>query len=88
MSELTRSCGACDGTGRVPLPPSLLEMLILLKNRRQLTATDLRRLTKADVGVTAINNRLEELRRLGLVERERYTGPGRGKHGWLWSLSK
>lgn len=79
-TEPTRKCGACDGTGRVTLPVSLLEILSLLSNREALTATQLRRLTKADVGVTAINNRLEELRSLGLLTRKRFAG-----RGWKYS---
>ncbi len=83
-----RPCKVCGGTGRVDLPPSYEETLELLrigpKTSRQLFALDPKRFANQ----TAINNRLEELRRLGLVRREWFSDPGRGNHGWLYRIAK
>lgn len=78
-------CSACHGRGRVPLPPMLLETLELLK-RGPATAGELKRRTKSKLGVTAWNNRLADLYRMGHVSRTAFSKAGRGKHGWLYSL--
>lgn len=71
-------CETCHGTGREPLSELLTETLGML-GRRQATAVDLMidGMTK-----NAINNRLEHLRRLGFVQRQR-----RGKF-WVYSAAK
>jgi hypothetical protein len=59
-------CSRCEGTGRVPLVPSLDETLRALA-RGPRTPSELS--DALDVPGTAMNNRLEKLRALGLVTR-------------------
>ena len=67
------SCKACAGKGSVELPEHLVQMLAILRGGPPLSAPEvyLRTLDREAFGVTAINQRLEDLRGLGLVERER-----------------
>lgn len=76
-------CPTCHGEGRAPLWRTLQETLDLLRARGPLSATQLHEMWQVAHPfdrrrVTAINNRLEELRDLGFVERER---AGRG---WVY----
>ena len=70
-------CPRCDGSGRVVLNGLLATTLALVSFqsegvtvneawRRNLTAWP-----SSNIKITAINNRLEELRRLGLVDRKK-----------------
>ncbi len=66
-------CSRCSGTGRVDLPPELQATLTLLRQRGAMTPTQLHE-TMDFGGVTAANNRLETLRKLGFATRERIDG--------------
>lgn len=77
MKTPTIKCPECAGSGTVKLPELLAETLASL-GKRKFTAAEI----SGDfptITVNAINNRLESLRRLGFVQRER-----RGKF-WLYS---
>ena len=73
------ACPRCGGHGRVPLVPSLLSTLALVKKHGQLTSCDLFELAPDIRGSskTLANNRLEALRKLGWLRRE-------SKRGGLW----
>lgn len=68
-------CRACDGTGMVELSQELFDVYALLKLWGAATAAKLHmrlrtnRCATGRVGHTAVNNRLEDLRRLGFVKR-------------------
>ena len=74
ISTLTRACPRCRGAGKVPLSEHLLSVLRLLE-RKSGTAIELRERAGGDrrwaPTAKAFNNRLEELRGLGLVTREK-----------------
>lgn len=65
--KATIPCRHCEGSGKETLPEPLRQTLMKLGKKRA-TSEDLR-----EEGVTreAINNRLEQLRELGFVSRER-----------------
>ncbi|MFA6240399.1 MAG: hypothetical protein WC655_05700 [Candidatus Hydrogenedentales bacterium] len=66
------SCAACGGTGKVLLSGVLLEVFLDVQQHGQVCAQDVwGRMQKPNFEVTAVNNRLENLRRIGLVIRER-----------------
>ena len=75
------ACSACDGTGATTLVPSLFRVLKMLHKRGPSTATDLVRIEA--IAHTAMNNRLEKLRLLGLVTRNRVDG-----RSWEYSLAR
>jgi hypothetical protein len=80
----TIPCQACDGTGKTILSEPLQETLKALKEKGPISAADLFRAGldhsgSAKITVTALNNRLEELRHLNLASRARY---GRS---WLYT---
>jgi hypothetical protein len=65
-------CPKCNGSGHVDLYPDLLETLKLVRTLKLPTASAIKpRLTNQQMSVTAVNNRLEDLRKLGLVDRTR-----------------
>lgn len=84
----TMPCPACDGDGFVPLPPHLWRTLIALRREGPMTVAEVRERIpeRPPVGHTAINNRLEALRRTGLVTRRRLErGSGWGRiSGKTW----
>ena len=63
-------CSQCKGHGQVEAPDWMLDTLKALRKMRGATSPRLA-VHFPDLGVTSINNRLEELRRLGRVRRER-----------------
>lgn len=70
------TCPKC-GEGSVPLPESLQETLNEVRRTPGFTAQEM--LDRfPGIGVTAINNRLEDLRRIGLVRRQR------DSHSWRY----
>lgn len=75
-------CNKCQGTGRHALSDCLWETLQAVRRAKFATAIDLLRAMKWQGAVTALNNRLEDLRELGLLKRER-----RGKF-YFYSPSK
>ena len=74
ISTLTRPCRVCRGTGRIPVADHLLRVLSLLA-RKPGTAIELRERSGGDAKFAptakAFNGRLEELRALGMVTREK-----------------
>ena len=72
-------CSHCFGSGKVELPEHLLKVLEMVFKHRRVSAPEVLRMIGGRSGVTAMNNRLEDLRRLGLVIRER-TG-----NAWYYS---
>lgn len=67
-------CPKCSGTGRLRLQtefPQLDEIMDLLHAHGPLTAPEILPLVKRKVRPSAINNRLENLRRSGFVTREK-----------------
>lgn len=81
MKMPTVACAHCDGTGRVPLVPSLAMTLIRLRAMGPTRPGALAR--SLGTGSTAMNNRLEKLRALGLVTRERHP-----QRGWIYAPCK
>ena len=66
-------CSCCDGTGQVGLPAILLRVLELVQEGHR-SARDIYTVLKeegVDVKQTAINNRLEYLRQLGFLTRQK-----------------
>jgi ribosomal protein S25 len=85
----TIPCEVCKGSGRVPLPAALQEVLDAV-NQGLNTAPAIWSHTsdRANIGVTAINRRLERLTELGFVTRSKgpkrsniYTPTKRKHHG-------
>lgn len=78
MSGMQRTipCHHCQGKGIEPLPENLAETLSLIRGK---TTTEKLSAKLPGVKRTAQNNRLEKLRVLGLVKRER-----NGKE-WIYS---
>jgi hypothetical protein len=74
--DLRITCGHCDGEGSVPLPMHLAETLAIIRSKPSTVAEILRvrRSAGEPVGHTAINQRVEKLRQLGLAERRSFNG--------------
>lgn len=78
-------CSRCEGCGKVELPYELWQTLQLVARNRSVTAIEVHRLLRmGGSSTTAANNRLEDLRRLGLLER--FRGAGRCWHYQLASI--
>ncbi len=69
-------CDKCEGKGKVEMSPEMVATLAALKFSPGRTAAELLQILEHHVSVNAINNRLEDLRRMGFAERER--------HGKFW----
>lgn len=82
-SRTFTTCPECNGKGTVLLKDGQLLILAILRRRkRPMTAQDILVAGEiGDVGVTAMNNRLERLRDLDFVVRER-----RGR-AWAYSMA-
>lgn len=63
-------CGRCLGLGKVPIPDGLIDALTELRGGPR-TVADVWARISPTTARTAVNNRLEDLRRLGLVTRRR-----------------
>lgn len=74
-------CPKCDGDGRIPLTEALRAMLLELRRTPGFVAADFVDRFPG-VGVTAINNRLEDLRNAGYARRER------DGHSWRYYPTK
>jgi len=73
-------CHTCNGAGVEPLSADLTSALaILRRSKKPVTAGEI---PAVGVGATAINNRLNELQRLGLAERV-----GKDGRNILWSAT-
>lgn len=69
--QIEVACKNCGGSGKTAIDESLSETLELIPPKRGATAIELsERLPR--VKATAFNNRLERLRALGLLRRERH----------------
>lgn len=67
-------CNKCGGCGRVPLSPELKETLKALRADKDWTVAEVFSVLNfpgRKFSITAINNRLEDLRKLGLATRKR-----------------
>lgn len=65
-------CAACNGTGKQRLPEVLERTIRIFKPKKRLTAHEAHELlAEYHLTVAAINNRLEDLRKLGLLARKR-----------------
>lgn len=67
-------CHHCAGSGEVELSPHLLAVLIQVRKSGEATASDLHASLATPILVTAFNNRLEQLRKLGFLVRDRRDG--------------
>lgn len=65
------TCPKCHGNGTALLSPILVSTLAQVPSFRPVTASDLIGGAQGDIGITAINNRLEKLRELGFLMREK-----------------
>ena len=72
------ACSACDGCGNVPIGDEMWETLCAVNEdpRLEVCAEEIARRMKWDGHITAINNRLAYLWRLGILKRR--------KHGRIW----
>lgn len=70
-------CPKCIGIGTIPLPFPLRQVLTVLR-RNRMTPREIHSVIHGDIGVTAICNRLEQLRGLGLVDRAEH------RRGWVY----
>lgn len=76
----TIECPKCDGTGTIKLSGALLVTMSDLQRSSPSSAPDLwRKSSERNITSTAFNNRLERLRKLGLVRRRQ-----NGK-AWIYS---
>jgi hypothetical protein len=79
MKSVIVKCEKCNGSGKVPLDPALEETFKLFTRVHQhggvfwtvQEAFNSLFFPNSNFTVTAINNRLEKLRKLGLIERRR-----------------
>lgn len=67
------ACRACNGKGKVALNERQQDVLSLFGSGRQYSAQGAHEALQLDetVNVSAINNRLEDLRKVGLLQREK-----------------
>lgn len=72
-------CPHCKGVGKVNLPRRLRETLNYVEAGYS-TATEIQTEFLRDIGITAVNNRLEDLRKLGIIKRHK-----QGKQ-WIYTL--
>lgn len=79
MKPTTLSCLACQGSGRVPIPEGLQDILDALRAGSK-TAAEIHEELVDNIGVTAVNNRLTRLYAERLVVRIR------SGHGYRWKL--
>lgn len=82
MKQVLTTCRKCDGTGQVPLDPSLEAALSALSKFPNSTSPHLHAKMFSGgtaLSINAINNRLEKLRSMNLV--------GRRKSGIAWEYS-
>jgi DNA-binding HxlR family transcriptional regulator len=78
------TCPMCGGVGDVPFAKvhaRLARLCERMYSQPPLSAQDLHAAAPGDVSVTAYNNRLEDLRALGFVERRK-----QGRR-WVYSLT-
>ena len=74
-------CPTCGGRGTTKLEGTLLKTFLEVRRFHSLSAVELHSLpTSEHVSITAINNRLEDLRQLGLLDRIR-----NGRR-WVYSI--
>lgn len=71
LAKPSVKCPQCNGCGRKPLGDELFSVYASAYNGGQVTAVGLSKTVGRKVSVTAMNNRLEDLRALGLLTRER-----------------
>jgi len=74
IARPTVKCNKCNGTGKHPLSDEIFSVLMALIRAGRtgfVTAVDLSKTIGKNVHVTAMNNRLEYLREIGLVSRTR-----------------
>jgi DNA-binding transcriptional ArsR family regulator len=73
MKRPVIDCGKCGGKGKTPLDDTRWKTLQLLARLKRASAPELYEQSgeKDHIGPSALNQRLEDLRKLGLVDRER-----------------
>lgn len=71
MKEPSVKCPTCGGSGRTTLSDTMLKTFRVVKQLRKASAPDVLGKMPDEVSVSAINNRLEDLRKLGLIKRKR-----------------
>lgn len=71
MKQPTVTCPKCNGSGKVDLDGVLAATLEIVRLSKGADVFQVHSAVPDKVSVTAINNRLEDLRRLGLVFRNR-----------------
>lgn len=72
MSKPTEiKCNSCGGTGTVEMPEELTETLSMFRGKVCYSAAELSEKTGGRVKHTAFNRRLERLRELRMITRER-----------------
>lgn len=64
------TCKHCCGSGKVPLTPELQEVYTVLRRLGQSTTLKMAEVLRWTGHVTAMNNRLDDLAKLGLVVKE------------------
>lgn len=83
MKHPTITCHHCEGSGRIELPDSLLNVLFTFRGLSGVTrnAGDVHAMLSRyeSTGIRSVNNRLERLRKAGFLTRAR--------HGKFWRYS-
>lgn len=83
MAEISKRptipCPTCKGEARVPISDELMEVLLFIRRRTGADAQTVFDKLGAKISISGINNRLEYLREIGLLRRER-----RGRR-WFYS---
>ncbi len=78
-------CPTCKGSGEIFISDALSATLDAVKTNGDSSAPDLFRAFEWDgIKVCALNNRLEDLRKIGILDRKRTHG---GK-GWTYFLAR
>lgn len=81
MDKMT--CPRCRGAGTVELSPHLMVLLLWLRVNGRATVAQAHRALRLPSGVTAMNNRMEALRELGLVTR-----PTKDGKAWVYEATE
>lgn len=64
-------CPTCKGKSTIDMSPRLRETFALFPRGKRLTSADVHTLLESGSSTNSVNNRLEDLRKLGFLDRKR-----------------